>query len=436
MDINELRGTTILLFGKPRSFEMSEFLAELSHHNITLAKSYESKVSLIVEGKMISPPHQAICDDLYKQNEAPFVGIDELEKLLAKHIDPKTLLMSLKLSNNRSRVVAFLKNRSISDELFLDLLRLYDWGEEDFFESDDNRDVSASIILRFYKNIETNHNVQYATTGLVHLLAGELSSSVIDAIYSLKPLRLTSNASLRHIIAAHPSTDERIILDLASSADEKMLLMLLSRSDLTLKAQQKLFDLGFVSELSRYAHLDIDLAKKMLLLPDLASSVASHITLDDELFKTLQANFSIFLASNVSLTPAMQRDLLEDTKALLDLAKNPALSEDIARELHKTNNEQIIKHLASNTATPQDLLELVAKDGTFDEALSSNSSTPPHILELLYTRSNSTSLINLARNTATPIEILYQLFLDPKLAKEVKQNKSFAKHIRSQELGW
>jgi len=77
---------------------------------------------------------------------------------------------------------------------FLKLLKMYAWGGEDFFENDDNRDVSAAIILRFYKDIERNHNVQYATSGFIHLLAQTDNQELIRAILELEPLQKNNSA--------------------------------------------------------------------------------------------------------------------------------------------------------------------------------------------------------------------------------------------------
>lgn len=48
-----------------------------------------------------------------------FMNIDTFGKLLAEEIDNETLLMSLKLSNDKVRLKSFLQNGCIDDALFL-----------------------------------------------------------------------------------------------------------------------------------------------------------------------------------------------------------------------------------------------------------------------------------------------------------------------------
>ena len=70
---------------------------------------------------------------------------------------------------------------------------MYSWSGEDFVENDDNRDVSAALILRFYKNIERNHNVQYATLGLMHLLLQTHKQELVELIAGLEPVQKSFN---------------------------------------------------------------------------------------------------------------------------------------------------------------------------------------------------------------------------------------------------
>jgi len=139
-------------------------------------------VSLIIDGRMMTPYEEIESEKLYELKKYEFESIDSFESKLAKYLNEDALLMSLKLSGNKERLKSFIQNTTISDELFFKLLKMYSWGGDDFFESNDNRDISAAFISRFYENIEQNHNVQYATTGYVHLIKQTLDAKLLEVI--------------------------------------------------------------------------------------------------------------------------------------------------------------------------------------------------------------------------------------------------------------
>ena len=152
------------------------------------------------------------------------------EKELAKYIDTDTLLMSLKLSHDKDRLKSFLQNSTISDELFFKLLKMYSWSKEDFFENDDNRDVSAALILRFYQNIERNHNVQYATSGLMHLIVQTNREELIEAISELEPLqksfdsdKKSANYNILSSIAIHVNAPKNVLKSFIKKSDSLIL---------------------------------------------------------------------------------------------------------------------------------------------------------------------------------------------------------------------
>lgn len=388
MNLQELKNRAILLFGKSRAFSMDEFASQLKFHNIGLSSEFNSDVALVVDGKMMTPYEQNISDALYKEHSEnmDFVSIDVLEKELAKYIDANTLLMSLKLSRNKERLKSFLQNSMIGDELFFKLLKMYSWGGEDFFENDDNRDVSAAIILRFYQNIERNHNVQYATTGFMHLVSQTKRPQLLKAISLLEPIKY--NPKIQYAIAMNIWCDDDL-------------------QELLFKTN----DPNILEALSQNRNLKQELIEEFLKDEKLGRNVAKNIKLTDELFELFKTN-KIGLALNDSLTLDMQKELLSygDEKISYALALNNGIDEEIVNQLLESTNEEIRSALYENPKTPAVILEKAYKNNQYCKEI--------------------------AKNENTPVEILYQLQLDSRYARSVMENPAFGRHIQQENIGW
>ena len=388
MNLKELENRTILLFGKSRAFSSDEFESQMKFHKITVAKEYADEIALIVDGKMMTPYEQNISDELYEKysKSREFISIDVFEKELADFIDEDTLLMSLKLSHDKQRLKSFIQNPMISDELFFRLLKMYSWSKEDFFENDDNRDVSAALILRFYENIERNHNVQYATTGIMHLVAQAKSTQLLKAISVLEPIKYNPKI--------------QIAIAMSIYCDDEM--------------QESCFKMDnpeILEALSLNKNLKPTLIEEFLKDDKLGNNVVKNIELNRELFELFKTN-KIALALNESLTLEMQEKLfnLNDEEISYALALNDNIDEKIIKLLIQSTNEDIKSAIYANKATPVSILELAYK--------------------------NNENYEELAKNENTPIEILYQLQLDGRYERFVKTNAGFGKHIQQENIGW
>jgi len=388
MNLQDLKNKTILLFGKPRAFSQDEFDSQLKFHNISTCREFNDDVKLVVDGKMMTPYEQNDSESLYEKysKDVEFISINIFEKELVKSLDEDTLLMSLKLSHDKARLKSFIQNTMISDELFFKLVKMFDWKNEDFFENDDNRDVSAAFILRFYENIERNHNVQYATTGFVHLVGQTKSAELLSAISLLEPMKF------------HPEIEATIAI--SEFCNETM--------------QKRYFKQGkdtTLEALSLNQKLSLELVKEFLNDEKLGLNVAKSIKLDDELYEMF-GDFKIGLALNETLSLDMQEKLLnlEDDEISYALSLNQSLEKSVLDKLLKSENEDIKK------------------------AIYENSSTPIEVLESAY--KNSKYLEQLAKNISTPVEILYQLQLDSRYERYVKLNAGFGKHIQQENIGW
>ena len=441
MNLEQLKNKSILLFGKPRAFSKEEFSKELHYHQITLVNKYCEDVALVIDGKMMTPYEQNDSDSLYEKysKTLSFISIDELEKELVKQINPDTLLMSLKLSKDKDRLISFIKNTCFSDEIFFKFLKIYRWGGENFFDNNENRDVSASIILRFYKDIEKNHNVEYANSGLIHLITQTKNAKLIEMIFSLEPLEL--NYKLLISIAKHQYTSNKILKTLIknSNTDIKIIISLRQNCDKEiLQALYETMDTQVHEALCYNANLAKDMAINLMQNENNCINLATYLKLDNEVFKLLIEKFAIYLAKNSSIDSNMQNKLLELNNIEVNevLATNVHLDKKIITILLNTANDTIKKYLYENLATPDSQLMNAYENEANHLHLAKNISTPKDILTLLSKSQDAEILKALSCNIKTPVEILYQLQLDARFARSVKENPAFGQHIKTENLGW
>ena len=448
MNLKDLENKTLLLFGKSRAFSADEFAAQMRFHKISVVHEYSDAVVLMVDGKMMTPYEQNASDALYEQKKAPLVGIDLLEKELAEHLDADTLLMSLKLSHDKERLKGFLKNTMVSDALFFRLLKMYAWSGEDFFENDDNRDVTAALIVRFYDKIERNHNVQYATLGLMHLIAQCKNEELIEAIFSLEPLQKTlknpqkdANYKILASIATHLFTPQTVLVKLARSANTPIKVLSAMRENCPVLIQTMLQESGeadVLEALSWNAHLDKNIAKKLMHHAVYAKNIAANIVLEEEIFALFFIEQKLSLAHNKTLSFAMQKALIlaHDKAVNLALSANKELHKEALELLFADSDEAVLRNLYAHQNMSKETLEEAFVNKLYHEALSSNANTPVSLLKKLSESEDMKILEALAKNPSTPVEVLYQLQLHSKFERSVKENPAFGKHIQSENIGW
>ena len=449
MNLDDLNKQTILLLGKTRALEKGEFLSQLKHHNISCVTELNDEVSLIIEGHMLNPLEQDDMEEFHKRKRAPFLHISKLEKALCEEIDSTKLHMSLKLSSDEERLLAFIKNQFITDELFLRLISLHDWKNENFFENDENRDVTAALINRFYADIEKNHNVQYATTGLLHLILQTENSELIEVISHLQPIKKAlkqteiENGTFKilQVIALHPLTPDSVIKMYIKNANEDLKAQVATRENLSAKFQELLYqeDSTLINNsLVNNIALDAKIAMQMLDDSFQVEMIAKSVALNQELFEKLKELYPQDLAFNSSLSENMVNVLVElkDTATLASLAKNEKISPLIYLKLYNLKSNEVYASLAQNRRLPPALFKELFEKELFNAELAGNEATPKGILEALSLMDKEDVLTALAKNISTPVDILCQLQLDRRYDRYVKENESFGKHITQDNIGW
>ncbi|EDZ63428.1 hypothetical protein SMGD1_1744 [Sulfurimonas gotlandica GD1] len=449
MNLYELQNKTILLFGKSRAFSADEFNAQLKYHKINITKEYNDDVVLVVDGKMMTPYEQNDSDKLYEEKiDATFVDIDVLEKELAKYIDADTLMMSLKLSHDKDRLKDFLTNSMINDDLYLRLLKMYKWGGDNFFDNDDNRDISAALIVRFYQNIERNHNVQYAALGIMHLSTQSDNEKVLEAIAYLEPIQQTmlqdtniANNKIISAIATNYATPKNILNMLIKNANSYIKTLIAMREDCDEEMQLKLVESeedDVLKALSYNPNLSKSIVKKLLFNNPLAKNMAKNLRLNNELFEIFFKNHPNEVAKNEFISVEMQKKLVANStqEVMMSLATNENIDKKVVVDLLGEDYAELNLALYENNATPQESLVEAYNSVLNHFSLANNENTPKHILELLAESEDAKVLKSLAKNPSTPIETLYQLQLDSRFERIVKENPNFGKHIMSENIGW
>ncbi len=448
MELIDLKNKKIMLFGKSRSFSLDELEMQLRAHGITLAKEYDQDVDYVVDGAMMSPIETLKSDEIYEKKDAEFLKVEQLEKLLSTALDEDVLMMSLKLSSDKQRLINFLKNQNITDDFFFKLLDMYDWGDDDFYENDNNRDVTASIIVRFYKNIETNHNIEFSKLGLMHLVLQTKDPKLLQTIASLKPLRKSFKQTeddhgfkIVTSIATNFYTPKSVLKMLIKEANTYVKKLISMRDFLDQELQQQLYNLEekeIIDSLAYCKNLSDELYKRLRDDDGYTNIMAKHIKLDQEKYEFFQTRFPLSLAQNETINSDLQEQLaknsLEDVK--LKLASNKGISSDLIYELLKKGNKEINYAIYSNPSIPKSILVDGFEDLSNHYALAQNQSTPSNLLEKIYKDGSYETNVALARNVSTPVDILYQLQLDARYEKFVKENKSFSDHIKQENIGW
>ena len=445
MNLELLKNHAILLLGKTRALSPDEFEKLLGLYEITCKDQMDDTVVLIIEGRMMSPYHQNEQERLYEEGYR-FDTIEHLEEALCRSIKPETLMMSLKLSNDQERLGHFIQNPYIDNDFFLKLIGLYRWGGESFFASDENRDVTAALIRRFYQNIERNHNVEYANTGLAHLLKQTEETALIDVIASLEPIQNalkkgSDNATLRILetIALHKNSSDTLLEKMIPYADEALLMLIASREPLSLALQERLMQKETLkSTLSCNSTLESHLAKILLEDERYRDNVLLHVNLDAEMFETYQNSSGVLLAQNESITPDMMQQLFEKRDETINqaLAGNPSLSEAVIDALIALNDTVIMKVLIANPALSGEQLHAFADDEALHLSLASNVRCDAKVLQTLAQSNDSAVLLALAKNPSTPIDQLFELQLDARFKRAVHENPAFGEHIQSENIGW
>ena len=343
--------------------------------------------------------------------------------------------MSLKLSNNQERLVAFLKSKAIDDELFLKLIKLYNWGDEGIFDSDANRDIALAFINRFFtRRLHFNHNdIAHSPATLLDIALTSTNTKALKALFSMpnhtiniKEFDGMKPKNIKESLALNSTLDrelKRLLLNLKEKRIDSFLSL---NPSLEYEEQELLYQRGSKQtkiNLSKNPNLDKEIFKKLLAEEEVIESLLASQEITSELFEYIDSKYYPLLAQSTTISAIKERLLGRSKELDLLLAANSVLESSTLEELYKKYQDEAIIPLSQNPNTPKELLERFYKLGNeqIELHLASNANTPEWIIDKLYEKNSLALNRALAKNENLKDEYIEFFKLDNELITIMSQ---------------
>lgn len=451
MDFDAHKGETLVLLGQSKNFSADEISELLELDEITLSRNSDAIQKIVIAGRLLNPHLEAVIDSLELDPNIEVISIEAFESALSASIHHEGLFLSLKLSNDQTRILSYLKNSMLSDKTFISLLPLFDWKGEALLANDENRDLCAAITRRFYANIERNHNIEYSALGVYETAKATQNSELLDSLSQLEPIahaydkdHKDSAFLVLQAIAMNPDTGLETLKRLLEPKELRIARLVSAHAhiDHALFAVLEAFEDQEIAFYLAISDLSSDEQKLDYIkhYPEIKIEILHHISVSDQLFNTLLADDGYSqIAQNPALTLQMQQRILDQKTARWHrlLAQNPSLDQTIAEILLKEATIELSRALATNESLGKGVLRMLyaLNDTEVYRALAYNSATPQELLTALSKRNEHEIVLGVAQNPSTAVETLYELFLDRRYVDSVKSNPSFGETIK-EGIGW
>lgn len=445
------KGKKILFLGREGIFTKKEVERFLKKFDLGMTSHYEEGVAGVVEHHSLNPVEEDISCLAYDDG-IPLFKLLDFEKLLSEGLNDDELLMGVKLGNDQERIFRLLGNAHINDALFVKLLGMYEWHEEDEDNTRD-RDVIMYTLRRYIEIKPNEEDLLYSSLTLKRLAREAEDPRLLQVLIKFPNITFLQKGkqkiTLRESIATNPHIDKEVIDRLMSLRDSGVDMYLAANTSTPLEVLQK------------YASRDEE---------EINQSLASNPNIDEALFSALltksdtviqlilwyqpvtmqryeqltnaiedEALFA-YIGENKSIDEDVLEKLVESSNRtlLVNLAGNDSLDEKLLESIYERSIPETYQYLAINRSTPVEVLEKLYKDHN-DEldiltGLSYNTSTPIEILKELYEREVFEITKGIAANASVPLEILNVLKIDTRLRNELTANKTFVASI-TQKLG-
>ena len=445
------QGKKILFLGREGIFTVKEIARFLKPYGVTITADYEEGVVGVVEHHALNPVEEDISCLAYDDG-IPLFKLLDFEKLLSESINDDELLMGVKLSNDQERIFRLLGNTHISDTLFVKLLGMYAWHEEDEDDRDD-RDVIMYTLRRYIKIKPNEEDLLYSSLTLKRLAREATDPRLLEVLIKFPNISFLQKGkqkiTLRESIATNSHLDREVIERLMRLKDAGVDMYLAGNTVTPLDILQK------------YAQRDEE---------EINQSLASNPQIDETLFSSLLHKSDVvvqlllwyqpitieryaqiekrvldetllaYLGDNETIEQEVIELLLDSKNStlLVNMAGNDTLNAQSLELIYGRNIKETYQYLAINKATSVALLrELYEKHSDEKDiliGLAYNTATPVEILTALYEKDEFEITQGIASNASVPLEILNILKIDTRLRNELTANTTFVASI-TQKLG-
>jgi len=438
------KGSKLLFLGQEGIFSKEERVRYLKQYGVIPVFDLEEGVVGVIEHHRLNPVEEDISYEAYAQ-KIPAYKLTEFEQLLSEGIDDDALLMAIKLGNDHERLLRLLGNEHLSDALFVRLLKLYRFHEEE----EDNRQDRDVIMhtLRRYIDIKPNEeDLLYSYLTLRRLATEATDPNLLEALLGFPDfsflVRGKEKVTLRQTIAKNPAVNDTLVRKLLSLRDRGVERALAGNPSVSVEVLKVLLSRND-SDIDRAlaTNRSIDDALFGALLERNRESVALLLVqqpIDEARFKQLSAaslepELFVLIGANETLSEAVKQRLMEsaDKRLLVILAANPTLDASALEAIYQKEIAEVMEPLALNPKTPQWILQVLYEEDTCAAALAANPATPQPILEALFERNDLTINRALATNPSLPKALLSELMLDTRLQQELAQNPALAESFES-----
>ena len=427
-----------LFLGREALFSKAEIARFLKKYHITMTQNYEEEVVVCIEHSRLNPVEEEISNEVYDA-KVPSFSLEVFERLLSSGINEDELLMGIKLSGDQERIFRLLGNTDISESLFIKLLMMYRWHDEE----EDNREDRDTIMhtLKRYIDIKPNEaDLLYSYLTLRRLATEAINPHLLLALIGFPNfvflIRGKEKVTLHETIARNSYLDKEVIAKLISLREHKVDIALASNPcvglDLLrtlLDKQSSAIDQALCSNQSIddtlfFALLDKDDTSVQLLLLSQPISLSrlneiEKRALSLEIFATVGAN------ENLDYEVIEKLRIQNDEGLLCHLSANSTLDSSQLKKIYLKSITATFAHLAINPSTSIEMLEMFYHD--YDDveiykALAHNRSTPIVILRALFDKHDFALQQSMASNGSIPLDLLDILKVDTRLQNELAQN--------------
>ncbi len=438
----------ILFLGRVTNFTDEELRHFVEAEGMKYANSYQGEdpntIGLLVLSSMLSPLEEQISYDLYDAGVQD-LSLGAFESYLTEQIKPNTLLMSLKLSNDQSRLRRLLQNEAFSNEVYLKLFKMFDWGGEGIYENDTNRDMTIAFVKRFYRPDGFRDPAMiYAPTTVMNIAQESRDPLVLEAIltmpnHTIKVSRYEQHRpkNLRETVAFNEAINCETVRRLMGYNDTQIDYFLAGNPAVSSQEQKILYRRATPEVRLMLAHnptLSDTLFEELLGSEDeVVQSLLRYQTITPTRFEWIKENpHLIYVGKNPEIGAVLDRLMALHYEPLdRELATNDGLLVEQLEILYSRYGNLIAKELALNPNTRAELLAEFYAQPSIEilKALASNPQTPTEILEALCQRQDRALNPYLAANPSVDIQYLRAFQLDPSLVRILANNPTYANAV-------